>query len=237
MPNRNRKSRARGRGGNVSVDRMIAQSSQVTGKAFVEAPTADYTRRQPSFALIQNPPKNFMQQIHWVRGKAQAVVTISNSVPTESNFAFTLSGLVDLAGLNAFFDQYCLYSIAVSIAPSFEGAGSTLYSFGTVCTAIDYDNVTNLSGGYVALEAYNSAAVFEMSPGQSIQRFYKPCVAPAIYNSSAAFSGYGVSRCWIDSAQTSVPHYGFRSIFISNTVSGLSCTFDFDVVVGFRNNM
>jgi hypothetical protein len=215
---------------------MIAQSSQVTGKAMVLAPSSDYTRRQPSFSLIQTPPKNFMSQIHWVRGKTQAVVTISNSVPTESNYSFTLNGLVDLAGLNGYFDQYCLYSVAVSIAPSFEGAGSTLYTFGTCLTAIDYDNVTNL-GTAAAVEAYNSCVMFEMSPGQSIQRFYKPCVAPAIYNSSAAFSGYGISRCWIDSAQTGVPHYGFRSFFISNSVSGLSCTFDFDVVVGFRNNM
>jgi hypothetical protein len=215
---------------------MIAQSSQVAGKAMVLAPSTDYTRRQPSFQLIQNPPKNFMEQIHWVRGKTQAVVTISNTVPTESNYVFTFSGLTDLVGLNAFFDQYCIYSVAVSISPSFEGAGSTLYTFGTCYTAIDYDNVTTL-GSAPLIEAYNSCVTFEMSAGQSIQRFYKPCVAPAIYNSSGAFSGYGVSRCWIDSAQTNVPHYGFRSFFISNTVSGLSCTFDFDVVVGLRNNM
>jgi hypothetical protein len=215
---------------------MIALSSQVSGKATVLAPAVDYSRRQPSFQLIQTPPKNFMDQIHWVRGKTQVVNTISTSAPTEANYSFTLAGLTDLAGLNGFFDQYCLYSITVSITPSFEGAGSTLYTFGTCFTAIDYDNVTTL-GTSAAIQAYNSCVTFEISPGQSIQRFYKPCVAPAIYNSSAAFSGYGVSRCWIDSAQTSVPHYGFRSLFISNTVSGLSCTYDFDVVVGFRNNM
>lgn len=237
MPSRNRRTRVNKKNnGNGSVDRQVAQMSQVVGRGMVLAPAADYTRRQPSFQIIQTPPKNFREQIHWVRGSTQAVVTISNSVPTEANYTFTLGGLTDLAGLSGFFDQYCIYSVSVSVSPNFEGAGSTLYSFGTCFTAIDYDNVTSL-GSAAAIQAYNSCVTFEMSPGQSVQRYYKPCVAPAIYNTSAAFSGYGVARCWIDSAETGVPHYGFRSFFISNTVSGLSCTLDFDVVVGFRNNM
>jgi len=230
------KSRRGTRNSSKSVDREITSSSQVAGKGMTLAPALDYTRRQPSFQLVQTPPRNFMDQIHWVRGKVQSTITVSNTAPTESNYTITLSGLVDLVGLASYFDQYCIYSLTANISPSFEGAGSTLYTFGTCFTAIDYDNVTPL-GSVSAIEAYNSCVVFEMSAGQSIQRFLKPCVAPALYNSSAAFSGYGVARTWIDSASTGVPHYGFRTFFISNTVSGLSCTVDLDVVVGFRNNM
>jgi hypothetical protein len=151
--------------------------------------------------------------------------------------SFQFADLTTLVGLAPFFDQYCIYSVTVNVTPDYEGAGSTLYTFGSVATAIDYDNTTSLGGGFNALLGYSSAVVAELNTGQSIQRYIKPCVAPALYNASAAFSGYGVSRMWIDSASTSVPHYGFRAIFVSNSVSGLSITYDVNYVIGLRNNI
>jgi hypothetical protein len=234
---RNRRARTARRGGEAT-DREIAQSSQVVGRAFVLAPAVDYRRKQLSFALNQSPPLNFRELITWVRAKHSVSITISNSVPTENNVIFHLSDFSGISGIAAFFDQYAIYSATASITPSFEGAGSTLYTFGTCFTAIDYDNV-NALGSADAIQSFNSCVTFEMSPGQSIQRFLKPCVAPAVYTTagSGTFSGYGVARMWIDSAVTNVPHYGFRSYFIGNSVSGLSCTFDYDVVIGLRNNM
>jgi hypothetical protein len=198
-------------------------------------PQADYERGVPSWDLVQHPP-SLRNNITWVQGKVQIVQTISNSVPTEANQQFQLSFLADLVGLASYFDQYCIYAITASIAPSFEGAGSALYTFGTCITAIDYDNVSNL-GSFAAVEAYNSAVVLEMTSGNAIQRFLKPCVAPALYTAGASFSGYGVKRMWIDSSVTTVPHYGLRILFISNSVSGLTATIDLNYVVGFRNNI
>lgn len=236
--NRRKQSKKSGSGQNRTdaVDRALAQSSQVVGRAFVEAPTQDFGRKPPSWQLVQHPPKQIRNQMIWIQGKFQQQITISNSVPTESNFSFQFQQLTDLVGLAAFFDQYCIYSVTANITPDFEGAGSTLYTFGTCATAIDYDNVTSL-GAFAALESYSSCVVFEMSSGQSITRYLKPCVAPALYTSGAAFSGYGVQRLWLDSSTTNVPHYGFRTYFISNTVSGLSCTADFNMIVGLRNNI
>jgi hypothetical protein len=219
-----------------ATDRAIAQSSQVVGRGEVIVPAADFDRTVPSWRLIQHPPKNLRSQLMWIQGKRQQVLTISNAVPTENNISFQFQDLTDLNGLAPFFDQYCIYSVTVNITPDFEGAGSTLYTFGAVATAIDYDN-TNALGSFPALEAFASCVVCELTPSQSLQRYVKPCVAPALYTSGAAFSGYGVERLWIDSSTPNVPHYGFRSIFISNTVSGLSCTFDFNYVIGLRNNM
>jgi len=226
-----------GQNSSQSVDRAIAQSAQVAGKAFVEAPSQDFSRKMPSWLLIQHPPKQIRNQLIWIQGKRQVQLTISNSVPTEQNFSFQFQDLTDLVGLATYFDQYCIYSITANITPDFEGAGSTLYTFGTCATAIDYDNTTTLSGGFAAIEAYATCVIFEMSSGQSLTRYIKPCVAPALYTSAAAFSGYGVQRLWVDSATPNVPHYGFRSLYISNTVSGLSVTYDFNYVVGLRNNM
>jgi hypothetical protein len=201
----------------------------------VAFPREDLARPIPDWRLTQVPPIP-RNNITWIQGKRQVVNTISNSVPSEFNLTFFFSDLVDLVGLAGFFDQYCIYSVTVSITPNFEGAGSTLYSFGTCATAIDYDNAGNL-GSLNAVEAFESCVITELSPGQTIMRYVKPCVAPALYTSSAAFSGYGVERLWVDSSVTTVPHYALRSFFVNNTVSGLSCTFDLSYVVGLRNNM
>jgi hypothetical protein len=189
----------------------------------------------PSWRLTQSPPRQFLNQICWVQGKTNNIVTISNTVPTEQNYQFSLSDVADLAGLAGFFDQYCIYSVTVSISAIFEGAGSTLYSFGSVVTAIDYDNVASL-GSQASLLAFGSSVTTDLNPGQAIQRYLKPCVAPALYNAAASFSGYGVERMWIDSSVRTVPHYGFRSFFTANTVSGNSVAFDINYVFGFRNN-
>jgi len=208
----------------------------VIGRGQVIVPNQDFTRRMPSWLLSQSPPRAIRNQIYWVQGKVQNTLAISTSAPTESNYSFQFSDLTDLVGLSAYFDQYCVYSVTMNITPDYEGAGSTLYTFGSVCTAIDYDNNATI-GSFAKVESFSSAVVCELNTGQSLQRYVKPCVAPAIYNSGAAFSGYGVSRAWVDSSSTSVPHYGLRTIFISNTVSGLSVTFDANYIIGLRNNM
>jgi hypothetical protein len=230
------KARRAGQSSAKSTDRALAQSAQVVGRAFVEVPGQDFTRQAPSWLLVQHPPKQIRNQMIWVQGKTQTQQTISNSAPTEKNFSFQFSDLASLVGLASFFDQYCIYSVTANVTPDFEGAGSTLYTFGTCATAIDYDNVTNI-GSLANIEAYASAVIFEMSSGQSLTRYLKPCVAPALYTSGASFSGYGVQRLWIDSSVTTVPHYGFRSFFVSNTVSGLTVTYDFNYIVGLRNNI
>jgi hypothetical protein len=239
MPSNNSRRRGRtskNRQNSSSTDQLIAQSSTVVGRGFVEVPKQDFGRRPPSWMLNQTPPRSVRNQIYWIQGKNHFQTTISNSVPTEYNFGFTFADLADLVGLAAFFDQYCIYSVTVNLTPDFEGAGSTLYTFGTVATAIDYDNVNNV-GTFAQVESYASCVIQELTSGQSLQRYIKPCVAPALYSSSAAFSGYGVNRMWVDSSVTSVPHYGFRSLFISNTVSGLSVSFDVNYIVGLRNNI
>jgi hypothetical protein len=244
MPGRSRSSRnknkPRGGGGLKktarAVDRELVNSSYVVGRAEVIFPKADLEAPLPDWKLTQHPP-SLRGNITWVVGRLQTILTISNSVPTENNVAFRLSDLVDLVGLAAFFDQYCIYAVTVNVTPNFEGAGSTLYTFGTCVTAIDYDNINNL-GSLQAIEAFQTAETFEMAAGQSIQRFIKPAVAPALYTTgSPALAGYSVQRMWVDSSDTGVPHYGFRSFFVSNTVAGNSVVNDFTYVVGFRNNM
>jgi hypothetical protein len=238
MASRKRKQNKNGGRFNSSqsrVDQHLAQSAEVVGRGMVEVPRQDFDRRAPSWQLTQSPPMQIRNQLIWVQGKRQVTVAISNSVPTEPNFSFQFGDLTDLVGLSQFFDQYCIYSVTTNITPDFEGAGSTLYSFGSVVTAIDYDNVTAL-GAQALILAFSSAVICELNTGQSLQRYVKPTVSSALF-SSGAFSGYGVQRMWVDSTQTNVPHYALRSFYTGNTVSGLSVTYDFNYVIGLRNNI
>jgi len=234
--NKKGSNRGRGSGGSAAkIDRALVASQVVVGKAFNNFPPADLERPIPNWSLTQHSP-SLRNNITWVIGHTQVAQAISNSVPTEVTFPFRLSDVTDLSGLSSFFDQYCLYSVVWSCSAAYEGAGSTLYTFGSVATAIDYDNASNL-GSQALYLAYQSCVVEELSAGQSIQRYVKPCVAPALYNSTPAFSGYSVGRYWVDSSNTGVPHYGIRAFFTSNTVSGAGVVFDLTYVIGFRNNI
>lgn len=233
---RNNRKGGGGKGGSAGkIDRLLVNSQVVVGKAFNNFPAADLERPIPNWSLTQHPP-SLRNNITWVVGHTQVTQTISNSVPTEVTFPFRFSDCTDLVGLASFFDQYCLYSVVWSCSAAFEGAGSALYSFGSVATCIDYDNASNL-GSQANYLAYQSCVVEELSAGQSIQRFVKPCVSPAFFSSAPAFSGFGVGRYWVDSSNTGVPHYGIRSFFTSNTVSGAGVAFDLTYVIGLRNNI
>jgi len=235
MPKKSKNGRKGNKGGNTTLH-LVAQSSQVVGKALVNAPQMDFVNKPINWRLTQSPPRNFLSIPHWVQGKVNFSVTLSNTVPVESNQQFNLGQVTDLVGLAGFFDQYCIWAVTVSISPLFEGAGSALYSFGTCVTAIDYDNISNV-GAQAAVLAFGTAVVSELNVDSSIQRVIQPTVAPALYTSGASFSGYGVERAWVDSSVTTVPHYGLRAIFNGNTVSGCMVAFDVNYVFGFRNNM
>jgi len=231
MPKNKSRNRRSARAPNANDAMMIASTkSTAIGETFF--PKEDFFRRQGSWLLTQTPPRNISRQIYWVKSNLELAVTVSASAPTEFNTSFALSGLTDTAGLAGFFDQYCIYSVVVSI--NFNYSGTTPGGLGTMITAIDYDNVTNL-GSFAAVEAYESALVTKVNPTQSVQRLVHPAVAPALYSGSA-FTNFGISRMWVDSANTSTPHYGFRSFFISNVGTTLTATFDFAFVVGFRNS-
>lgn len=233
MPSLNRRPRRRSqrRQPQNTNDMMMISSTRSTGAAEVSFPREDLVRRQGSWLLTQTPPRSISNQIHWVKGTNEKSTTISASVPTEFTINFNLSDFTNLAGLAGYFDQFCIYSATVNI--NFNYTGATPNALGTMITAIDYDNVTFL-GAFSEYEAYESALTTKVTATQSVQRLIKPCVAPALYSGSA-FTNYGISRMWVDSASPGTPHYGFRSYFISNTGTTLTATFDYHCVFGFRN--
>jgi hypothetical protein len=219
----------------VPADQMIVNSSRASGPGQTNFCREDLGRRPTRWLLVETPPKVIGNQIHWIKATSQFQrQTISTTVQTEANYAFAFTDLPNVSGLAAFFDQYCIYAVSISLTPNYIEGGSNSVGFGSMCTALDYDNVNNL-GSITAVAAFGTSQMVELSMGQTVQRFLKPAVAPALYGGSA-FTSFGVARTWIDSASPSVPHYGFRSIFANNQVAGLVINYDVTYIIGLRNN-
>lgn len=232
------RSRKNGKGGRNSRrananDLMVIASTKTTASAETTFPKEDLFRRKSSWLLTQSPPRVIGNQIYWIQGKVETSGTVSASVPTEFNFAFHFSDLTNLVGLASFFDQYCIYSVVVSI--NFNYSGTTPSGLGTMFTAIDFDNIATL-GSAALIESYESCLTTKVTATQSVQRLVHPCISPALYSGSA-FTNFGLLRGWVDSANTGTPHYGFRSYFISNVGTTLTVNYDFNFVIGLRNSI
>jgi hypothetical protein len=233
MPRKKFKSRSRGKSQIPPIDRIVVSSSRSAGKADTNFPSEDFLRSAPRMNLTQTPPKNIRGQIHWVQAQFVKVNTLSNSAPTEYNFTFALNDLTNIVGLINYFDQYCIYSVVVTVQCNDVGVSATTET-GRGYTAIDYDNISPL-GSEAAIQAYATCVTFV--PGRSVQqRYIKPCVAPDIYNTGSVFTGFGVARAWLNSTSSQIPHYGFRSYFNANGVSAINVDYILTYIVGFRNN-
>jgi len=209
----------------------------VTGLADVHEVPEDLRRRQGNW-LIGNirPPKNFLDQIHWVQSSSRYSVSVAGSgAVTESNQSFSLYNNVnDYASYTSVFDQFCIWAAHVAVVcPVVVAApNSSSANLGRVLTAIDYDNVTNLGSENSLLE-FNSVSVSSILPGRSHERVVKPAVDISLYSSS-----YGVGRVWVDSASYTTPHYGIRVMTVgANTSYTNGLDIIVTLIVGFRNNV
>jgi hypothetical protein len=232
-PRRDNRRRAGGQVANVL--RTIAASVHSGEPADRVINAADYTYRPQSWVFTQTPPKSIRNQIHWFQKTVTLVngQSISTSVPVEYNYAFTIATLTpEYTALLSVFDQYAIHSVFIHLNVSNFSTNSG--TAGRVTTALDYDNVANL-GSEGALQEFASAQTCEVAPGINIERVLMPTVDPQLYQTAG--TGYGAARMWVDSASSSVPHYGYRSYWANNTVSSLSFDLVVTSVFGFRNSI
>jgi hypothetical protein len=237
MPNITRRDRRRNGVRNSRqppVDVLLVRSSRETSTASVNFPREDMLRSNPSFVLTQTPPRNIRGLIHWIQTLNSASLSVSGGADTESNFAVLLSDWIGATALAAHFDQYCIYAVTASWTPNLGAASVLDTTYGSLTTALDYDNVSNV-GSVANLQEYGTALTVQLLPGQSTQRLLKPCVAPGVYGGSSIVQ-YGVGRCWLDSAGTGIPHYGFRAYFTGASSSAFTVTLTRTAIIGFRNN-
>jgi hypothetical protein len=228
---RARQNKSSGRGS--AVDHEFVNSQMAVGKANVCLVAEDFIRKPQSWQIgTSAPPRNFLSQVHWTQATVTLQQSISGSTDTELNFLFSLSAITQLSGIAGYFDQFCIYAVTISATPQpNQGAGGT---YGVLCTAIDYDNNSNL-GSLPSVQSFGTSEDTILNAGQSVQRFLKPCVSPALYGGST-FSSFGIGRMWVDSASPATPHYGYRSYYRFAT-TGFTMTYTIAYIIGFRNNI
>jgi hypothetical protein len=231
MPPKNRRSRGKRRSKNSSVDSQIVQFARASGSDTTIVPE-DMHQRTQNFNIVQRPPKNWLTQTYWTKLMYDFNFTNSTSIVTETNVYFPLSNFQDYSSFTSCFDQYCIYAITVTIS-LLSSATSYTTPIG-VYTAIDYDNTASIGkAGIMGLSTCNFSQV---SMSNTTSRFFRPCIAPVIYNTASAFNGTGVSRSWLDVASVNVPHYGWRSV-VNPSASQQPLEVNVTAMVGWRNTI
>jgi hypothetical protein len=153
--------------------------------------------------------------------------TTSTATNAYAAVAFTLSSFSMNSSYVALFDQYRIEQLEVWLEP-FAAQGST--AFAELITAVDLDDANvpaNLSLGdkQGALVGYGAAGRYHR---------WRPHVAVAEY--SGTFTSYGnVPATWIDSASTTVQHYGFKIAAFPTPLQTVTYGLTVRAVIGFRS--
>jgi len=239
MPRRQRGSTRRqggnrGSGGRTNVDNEISRAGRPGSGTATVINAGDTRARPPSMALVQSPPKNLRSRIFWCKLGAYTAAgnAVSNTNPITAGFSFALNQISNYTSYTSIFDQYCIYAVNATITMRYNGTLN--FNMGELVSAIDYDNASGV--GFANLQNYGSAQTLSVRPDLSVQRFIKPCVAPALFSGST-FTDYGIARAWVDSASPDTQHYGLKFTFINNGVTGLTYDFWYELILGFRNNI
>lgn len=138
-----------------------------------------------------------------IRSVVNSTFTCSAGSATNPTYYFSISQTY--TGATSVFDQYMIEAIRFSISPQQNAVGQLGAGLTDVYCVIDYDDATALT----LATSQSSANVIKLAPGESLQRVFQPRVATAAY--SGSFSGFAnVGNLWIDSASTTVQHYGIK---------------------------
>jgi len=235
MPKRNQKSKGR----ESNVDKQIISSHHAAANADVLSNSQDVLRRNPSWTLLERPPLNFLNSIHWIQESYQSGFTLSTGGGVvDSSFAVVPSLFPAITSIANLFDQACIYSMMIRICLE-QNTSPTLPngSFGRLHTAIDYDTIQPLTTE-AAIMRYGSHQSSELVSGKSYERYVKPTVPLAAVNTGLAVVGAVMSRSWFNAANTGTPHYSFRILTAgNNTSAAFFVSYTVTAVFGLRNNV
>lgn len=226
---RRNKRRSRGQNSGNPTDKLLLQTSKQSG-ASTSTVNYDLRMRRQNFNLTQTPPRQIGNQIYWFKETVFFTFNTSTTTFFEQNFSFTLNQLSDSSSIAAIFDQYCIYAVTGNISIDTSTSNPQICIV-DLLSGIDYDSTAAI--GPTGLQVYNTCNSARLTSDISHARFVKPCIAPAVYNGST-FTGYGISRAWLDSQSSNIPHYGLRFVFFqTNNVITIRAAFEY--VIGCRN--
>lgn len=169
--------------------------------------TKDLSVRKANLSKVPSSiPKNLNGRITWLKASTQLTnITTQASAITETNYYVTLGSYQQSSSWVGLFDQYCIVQASLkfssTLAPGSSGTPCVMHS------ALDLDNTGSL-GSINLIDAYTTVQLDTLGVDKVVVRSVRPAVAPDIGGSSGAGSG----RMWVDTAYSSIPHYGFRTI-------------------------
>lgn len=158
-----------------------------------------------------------------------ALATSSTTVPTFTANYFTLSSLDQASSLVAIFDQYRISNIRVQLIPRISVVDTTANT-GLFTSLIDLDDSASIT---TLGQAHDFQSAMTSRGTETHVRTFVPRVALGAY--AGTFTSYAnMGNQWIDTASTSVQHYGLKTAW-----SATSSVYIYDAVttflVQFRN--
>ncbi len=192
----------------------------------------------PGAALtIKQMPSTFGVQsgLSNVGGSSVPANLIQNSaVFLNTTIAFQLSDIPNVSTLAALFDQYRIDKVLLRVKSRNNAVfvANTASPNGAVPTAYavrDIDDASALSTMSDYLQ-YDTCLTFSGEEDFVIE--LTPSVTKAVF-SSGAFSGYTVDQpCWLDIANTSIPHYGVK-IGVGGLTASTTSSWAWDVTAEY----
>jgi hypothetical protein len=230
MPESSRRKRGKKNKNANPVDSLILTSHKGAASALQQVVRNDLHLRSPNIGLTQTPPLNYRNDIFWVEDSTDVTVNYTAGGTVFNAQTFQLTDTFTLPSLASLFDQYCIYAVICRFTFEFAVSGAAPGEF---LSAIDFDSAT-VPSGPGALENFSSFEVMSIATGTSQVRMVKPCVTPVVFQSGSVVNSYIVNRSWVDSANTSVPHFGIKYGLRGNLQAVVGRNY-MTYVCGFRN--
>jgi len=222
-----------------STDSVFVRENHSAPWADVQFDPADLGRRPMSMALVQHPPKRIEDGIYWMKKTVTATLGVaSGGGITELGIAPSLGNFSESAQFVALFDQYCIYSLIARAKLEVTNLPVVEATFGRILSCVDFDSIGAISTENAYLE-FSSAQSSELTIGKSYERFCKPCITVVTGSSNVTTNtGLAMTRSWVNTSQTAIPHFGFRFATIgNNTAANQVVNITITAILGFRNGV
>lgn len=170
-----------------------------------------------------------------------AFLTTSTTAPSFKDLEFKLSDVPNFTEFTALYDQYCIKGVKVVFMPRFNVALSNSIDplnypvssqIPQVWSILDYDGANPTTQN--AMLQYQN---LKITKGTSYHnRYVIPAVVNEVYNSPTTTAYAPKKKVWLDSANTSVPHYGM-TVMVPEANTSSSAAWDVKITyyLAFKN--
>lgn len=167
-----------------------------------------YLIGQSALARINRVPPEL---VHTVRKWGSPVVIAQTNVNSFGTFQFQLSD-TEATSLGVFFQQYRIALIEIWFRPVFRAnaaADQAAFAAPLIYTAVDPNDASSWGAISNALATDN---VVVSSDEQTFMLAFEPSPLMAVYAGASTFTAFAHldTPYWIDTADTSVRHYGIK---------------------------